>query len=80
MIQAWIGLNHVLITTVLAMFGFWQISACMLLFAMTLILGMKLLKNIEEEKVNIYVETQNLTNNMNEELEPVFMSSSKKST
>ena len=51
MIQAWIGLNHVFIIMIIAMFGYWQMAIIMLGFAVTAILGMKLLKSIDEERV-----------------------------
>ena len=50
MIQAWIGLNHVFIIVIIAIFGFCYLAICMVGFAVTAILGMKLMKNIDEEQ------------------------------
>ena len=55
MIQAWFGLNLVFIIMIIAIFGFWaflqwHLAICMVGFAVTAILGMKLMKNIDEEQ------------------------------
>ena len=47
-IKIWIVSNFVLIGTVFAVFGIWQMTICMIFFLMAFLSGIKMIKKIEE--------------------------------
>merc|ERR1711962_1083202 len=51
-IQIWIASNLVVIGLVFAIFGIWQMTVCMIFFAIALSFGMEMIKKIEEESNN----------------------------
>ena len=67
MIKIWICLNLVLIAMIFALMELWHMSICILVFAIALLVGIALMKRIEEEKANSYSEMTNLANNTDAE-------------
>ena len=65
MINIWIGLNIAIIGMIFAVFGFWQLTICMIFFAIALLFGINLMTEIEEESTN-YSEMISLANNVDD--------------
>ena len=71
MIQIWVALSIVIVVTIgifFACIGIWEIIYFVIFYTIPLILAMRMIKKMEEEKTN-HSEMTNLTNNMDGEAE-----------
>ena len=51
-IQIWIASNLAVIGLIFAIFGIWQMTVCMIFFAIALSFGMEMIKKIDEKSNN----------------------------
>ena len=58
-------MNVAIIGMIFAVFGFWQLTICMIFFAIALLFGINLMTEIEEESTN-YSEMISLANNVDD--------------